>query len=131
TRPRGSAPVVRPRPRPKRRVRRGMDRETVDVYEHGAVLYRDVRPAKWIDRAAAFAGRCPPGLVRVDLGCGPGGYLDALGEPVVALDAAAAMLRLCEHPRRVIADLEALPFRRGALGGGWARNSYLHVRKAD
>jgi TDG/mug DNA glycosylase family protein len=27
----------------------------------------------------------------------------------------------------VQADLEALPFRRGALGAGWARASYLHV----
>ena len=28
----------------------------------------------------------------------------------------------------VQADLEALPFRRGALGAAWARASYLHVR---
>ena len=27
----------------------------------------------------------------------------------------------------VQADLEALPFRRGALGGAWARASYLHL----
>ncbi len=28
----------------------------------------------------------------------------------------------------VQADLEALPFRRGALGAAWARASYLHLR---
>ena len=28
---------------------------------------------------------------------------------------------------RVLADLEALPFRRGALGGTWAHKCYMHV----
>jgi TDG/mug DNA glycosylase family protein len=32
---------------------------------------------------------------------------------------------------RVQADLEALPFRRGALGTAWARNSYVHLPRAS
>jgi TDG/mug DNA glycosylase family protein len=31
----------------------------------------------------------------------------------------------------VQADLVALPFRRGSLGGGWARNTYVHLRSVD
>jgi TDG/mug DNA glycosylase family protein len=31
----------------------------------------------------------------------------------------------------VQADLSALPFRRGSLRGGWARNSYVHLRAVD
>ena len=50
---------------------------------------------------------------------------------MVALDAAAAMVQLAREAAPdawpVRADLEALPFRRGALGSGWARASYLHV----
>src|SRR5207237_248002 len=59
-------------------------------------------------------------------------YLPHLGRPTVALDAADAMLRLARvvapDAWPVRADLEALPFRRGALGAGWARASYVHVR---
>ncbi|MEX2100248.1 MAG: mismatch-specific DNA-glycosylase, partial [Acidimicrobiia bacterium] len=51
--------------------------------------------------------------------------------PVVALDAAAAMVALARESEPdvpgVQADLEALPFRRGGLGGAWARASYLHI----
>ena len=108
-----------------------VDRGTVDVYERRAADYRDRRPPRWRDRASAFAARCLPGLPRVDLGCGPGGYLDALGEPVIALDAAMAMLRLSAPRRPVRADLAALPFRPQSLGGAWARNSYLHVPRAE
>ncbi len=31
----------------------------------------------------------------------------------------------------VQADLTSLPFRRGALAGGWARNTYVHLRAVD
>jgi TDG/mug DNA glycosylase family protein len=69
----------------------------------------------------------------VDLGCGPGWYLPALGARPVALDAAKAMLDLVpdEAPDalRVQADLEALPFRRGVLGGAWASKSYVHTAR--
>src|SRR4029079_6943570 len=54
-----------------------------------------------------------------------------LGAPVVASDAARAMLDLVgEHApgaARVLADLEALAFSPGALGGIWAHKCYMHV----
>ena len=67
-------------------------------------------------QAEALGARRPPG-VAVDLGCGPGWYTAALGAPVVALDAALAMVRRTREvaPGRlgVQADLLA-PARSGA-----------------
>src|SRR3546814_12454462 len=84
--------------------------------------------------AEAFGARRPEG-VAVDLGCGPGWYTAALGEPVVALDAALAMLRrtreVAPGSLAVQAELGAPPLRAGALAGGWARNTYLHLRAVD
>jgi len=49
------------------------------------------------------------------------------------LDAALAMVELARETARdvpgVQGDLEALPFRRGALDGAWARASYLHIAR--
>ena len=99
----------------------------------------EARAGEWLARRrrpvpaslAAFAARVPAGTARLDLGCGPGWHTDALGAPVIASDAARAMLDLVgEHApdaQRVIADLEALPFARGALGGIWAHRCYMHV----
>jgi len=108
-----------------------VDRRTVDVYEENAddwVVHRK-RPEP--ESLAPFAARVPPGTPRLDLGCGPGWHTAALGDPAVALDAAKAMLDLVatNAPRafRVQADLEALPFRRAALGGTWAHKCYMHV----
>jgi len=84
-------------------------------------------------RRSALAARIPDGQPRVDLGCGAGDYLTHLGRPAVALDAALAMVELARSVAPdawgVQADLEALPFRRGGLAGGWARASYLHLAK--
>ena len=44
----------------------------------------------------------------------------------MSLDASHAMLRLVTGPR-VQADLNALPFRRGALSGAWSVKTYQHV----
>lgn len=107
-----------------------MDRPTVDAYETGAEEYRRSRDGR-PDDAAEFARRVRPGVVRVDLGCGPGLDTPRLGTPVVALDAADAMLRLVPVPWRVRADLEALPFRRASLGAAWASKSYQHVAHED
>jgi double-stranded uracil-DNA glycosylase len=108
-----------------------MDHPTVSVYEARAAEWAARRSARFTDDAVGFAARVEPDTVRVDLGCGPGLYLPHLGDPVVALDAAGAMLDLVgvevPHALRVRADLEALPFRGGVLGGAWARASYLHV----
>lgn len=111
------------------------DRRTLAAYDAGAELWAHHRPpspaltrlASWVDRAAGVGPRA-------DLGCGTGAYLGALGEPVVALDAAAGMLHRVRSARpgvpAVRADLAALPLRRGALAGAWARASYLHVPPA-
>ncbi|MGH9111436.1 MAG: methyltransferase domain-containing protein [Acidimicrobiales bacterium] len=108
-----------------------MDRATVDIYERSAAEYGDRRRAYEPERARAFAEAVPAGGVRLDLGSGPGHYLPHLGGPVVAADAAPAMLS--ESRRRygdvpaVACDLEALPFHRGALGGVWASKCLQHV----
>jgi TDG/mug DNA glycosylase family protein len=71
------------------------------------------------------------GRLRIDLGCGAGRYTAQLGRPVIGLDASATMLALCREKVPTAAlvrgDLEALPFGRRVLGGGWANMSYLHV----
>lgn len=111
-----------------------MDRPTVEIYEAQSWLYEERRAARFLDQARDFGARRPPGLA-ADLGSGPGWYTAALGPPVVALDAALAMLK---RTREVTAgalvvqgDLAALPFRRGSLAGGWARNTYVHLRTDD
>jgi double-stranded uracil-DNA glycosylase len=110
-----------------------MDRETVDVYEARATEWRDKRPVRFPELAKTLGSEVARGVVRVDVGCGSGGHLQHLGRPVVALDAAFAMVQLAREAAPdawpVQADLESLPFRNGAIGGSWARASYLHVRQ--
>jgi len=114
-----------------------VDRATVDVYEEKAATYAARRPPKHRARAARFAEAAPLGRPVIDMGCGPGGYLPDLharGAPVVALDAARAMLDLARAAAPaampVRADIAALPFRPLSLGAAWARNTYLHIRRA-
>jgi TDG/mug DNA glycosylase family protein len=108
-----------------------VDRRTVDVYEENAADWVVHRKRPEPESLAPFAARVPTGTIRLDLGCGPGWHTAALGDPAVALDAAKAMLDLVSTnaPRAlcVQADLEALPFRRAALGGTWAHKCYMHV----
>ena len=111
-----------------------MDRPTIEIYEAKSQAYAARRAPHQVDAAADLGARRVPGVV-ADLGSGPGWHTKALGQPVVALDAAMAMLRLtlAKTPRAlpVQGDLSALPFRRGGLGGAWARNSYVHLRGID
>jgi len=106
-----------------------MDRATVDVYERRADewIARKHRPEPPTLRA--FAGRAR-GVV-VDLGCGPGWHSAALGEHVVAIDAARSMVARVGHyaPSAwpVQGDLEQLPLRRASLGGAWAHKCYQHL----
>jgi len=103
------------------------------VYEERADDWRDRRRPRFLERVRDLGAAVAPGATVVDLGCGAGLHLPYLPRPAVALDAALAMVRLVRDAAPdawpVQADLEALPFRRGALGGGWARASYLHVRR--
>jgi TDG/mug DNA glycosylase family protein len=111
-----------------------VDRETVDFYEARSADYEAGREPRHRDEAIAFGARRLPGPV-VDLGCGPGWYTEPLGHPVVALDAALAMVRrtrdVAPGALGVQADLAVLPFRRGSLAGGWARNTYVHLPAAE
>ena len=110
-----------------------MDRQTVDVYESGAGEYATQRRAYAPERAEAFAAAVTEGAWRLDVGCGPGHYLPHLGRPVVASDPAAAMVAAAVERHGgpgvagVVCEVEALPFRRGALGGAWASKSLQHV----
>jgi TDG/mug DNA glycosylase family protein len=114
---------------------RAVDEDTIAAYDAGAVAWRDRRPARFVARAHTLADVVPEHSILADLGCGAGLHLPHLGArregPVVALDASAAMLGLVRDAApgaiAVRADLEHLPFRRGALGGAWARASYLHL----
>ncbi len=87
---------------------------------------------------APFVARTPPG-VRADLGCGPGWYSEHLrtgkrGEPVVALDAAQAMLQrvpeFAPDALPVQADLELPPVPAGRARGRVGAQ-VLHARGRD
>ncbi len=102
---------------------------TVAVYEARAREWARERRAAHPERAGALAELTGP---VVDLGCGPGWHLPHLGPRAIALDAARAMLDLVPERApapRVQARLEALPFRRGGLGGAWASKSYVHLAR--
>lgn len=111
-----------------------MDRPTVDIYEERSAFYEANRSPRHRPDAARFAQRAGRGPV-VDLGCGPGWYTAALGDTAIGFDAAGSMLRRAREVAPgvllVQGDLQALPFRRGALAGAWARNSYVHVHAVD
>jgi double-stranded uracil-DNA glycosylase len=108
-----------------------VERRTIEAYERGAKGYVEHRRVYAPDDAGGFAAGVPPGRLRIDVGAGPGHYTALLGAPVVALDAAAAMLRevpdRAPEALRVQADVEALPFRAGVLAGAWANKCYQHL----
>ncbi|MEM9033356.1 MAG: uracil-DNA glycosylase family protein [Actinomycetota bacterium] len=109
-----------------------MDRTTVEIYEREASTFEANRdPERNRDRARAFGATVDDGLLRADLGCGPGFHVGDLGKPVIALDAARSMVRRTlernPHALPVVADVEALPLRSGGLAGSWAQRSYVHV----
>jgi TDG/mug DNA glycosylase family protein len=112
-----------------------MDRETVAVYEHWATAFAERKRAADPARARAFGARVAPGGVRLDLGCGPGFDVPDLGTPVVAADAARAMVaatrRRSPGTPGVVCDLAALPLRRGSLAGVWASRSLQHIARED
>ena len=106
------------------------------VYEQRAAAWKAQRRPVHLADAVAFArqvemaGKGPV----LDLGCGPGWYSSSLGDQVVALDAAGAMLDMVEAEAptawRVQADLAALPFGFGTIAGAWASRSYVHLARS-
>jgi double-stranded uracil-DNA glycosylase len=113
------------------------DRSTMAVYEAEASRWAATRRPRDLDLTRAFAERARAAALGpvADLGCGPGWDAAELPDPAVALDAAGAMLALVPERApaalRVQADLSALPFRRGALGGAWASKSYVHIPRSE
>jgi double-stranded uracil-DNA glycosylase len=111
-----------------------VDPATRAIYEAGSDTYEALRRPRLLPQAEAF-GRLVTEAPAVDLGSGPGWYTAALSTPVVAIDGALAMVRRTRQvvPTALVsqADLTALPFRTQSLGGGWARNTYVHLRSAD
>lgn len=111
-----------------------VDPATRAIYEQCSDTYEALRRPRLLPQAEAFGRRVtePPAI---DLGSGPGWYTAALGSPAVAIDGALSMVRrtLEVAPAALVAqaDLTALPFRRQSLGGGWARNTYVHLRSDD
>lgn len=109
-----------------------MEPRTVALYETVAQQYGAARTPVRRDAARAF-GASVAGP-RVDLGSGAGRYTGDLGRPVIALDAALAMVRATREAAPscwpVQADLAHLPFRRGTLAGAWASMSYHHLPRA-
>ena len=107
-----------------------MDRKTVEVYERNVDDWIEHRRRPRPQTLDAFVARVPPG-VRADVGCGPGWHSGELGAPVVAFDASPAMARevreFAPDAWPVVADLEHLPFRKGALTGAWAQKCYMHI----
>lgn len=114
-----------------------MDQETIAVYECEGSRYTARRGVQRLERVQAFRAAVRHGGLRLDLGCGPGHYLALLGDPVVALDGAAAMTRsvaalgLTPAPGIVQGDLSDLPFDRGAFAGVWASKAHQHVPASD
>ena len=108
-----------------------MERDTVHIYEARAAEYDRAREPVRRREAAGFGRAVARGAVRLDVGSGGGRYTAALGRPVVALDAAMAMLNLtranASHAMCVQADIERLPLRRTSSGGAWASMTYHHV----
>jgi TDG/mug DNA glycosylase family protein len=119
-----------------------VDRETIDVYNAGAARWQAQRETQRTALAAELAAKVAttsnpahttPGPL-LDLGCGPGGHLAALGENVVGLDASMPMLQLARqagpHAPLMVGDIDALPVAPRSLGGVWASKSLVHVPRS-
>ncbi len=113
----------------------GRHAATIGVYEQAAGTYAAARGVQRPERAAALAASLPPRSLRLDLGCGPGHYLDLLGRPAVAIDGTAAMTRLAAAAAPDVpvlqADLAHLPLATGSVGGIWASKAHQHLPAAD
>lgn len=112
---------------------------TVALYDEHAAAWTSRRKAQGDELARDLARRSTDvDGPNVDLGCGPGWNLPDLateGEPAIGLDASRGMLAVAREREGdvplVAADLRALPFRSGSLGGGWASRTYVHLARAE
>ena len=102
----------------------------IRVYDDQADEWLQRRSLRFRDRLDNFRNKLDAGPV-ADLGCGPGWHTPLLPQPAIALDASRSMLAKAQGNLRVVGDLRALPFRRGALRGAWASRSYVHLRRTE
>lgn len=112
-----------------------MHRQTIDSYNAGAARWRRTRRAEPATSTAApaaiaFRAAVGEGLI-LDLGCGPGAALEALGSPVIGVDASIGMLNLAQQtPARAplaAGDIEALPITSRVASGVFASFSFQHL----
>ena len=85
-----------------------------------------------VDLGAWLAEALPAlrGARVLDAGCGPGGYVPAtreLAAELVTLDIAHGRLVDVDHPQRVCADVQALPFPDAAFEAAMAMHVLYHV----
>jgi ubiquinone/menaquinone biosynthesis C-methylase UbiE len=104
-----------------------------DVYE---TRFADELAAKPADRGLLAAFAATAADVVVDIGCGPGhigAFVRARGLRVMGADLSPAMARVASTrlDAAVVADMRALPFRDGSLGGAVAFYSLIHVRRTE
>lgn len=109
---------------------------TIAVYDAAADDWRTRRePGPDDERGRWAAENRGDGGPLADLGCGPGWHLPRLGTGAVAVDASRRMLdhvRTDERGARPVqADLRALPFADGSLGGALASKSYVHLPRSE
>jgi SAM-dependent methyltransferase len=113
-----------------------MHRPTIEAYDADAQHWLDTRyrgetPA--LPFAAQFRADVGEGLI-LDVGCGPGQLLEALGSPMIGIDASVGMLAVAEQfagaAPLLQADAEALPIRDGAAAGAFASFSLQHLPRS-
>ena len=109
-----------------------MDQPTIDVYDDPRGVWAERRrPVRRADARAFARGRLT-GMHRGSTSAAvPAGTRPTSGPRWWASTQSRAMLARCRRADRrallVQGDLEALPFGRQCLHGGWANMSYLHV----
>ncbi|MBA3655389.1 MAG: methyltransferase domain-containing protein [Actinobacteria bacterium] len=110
-----------------------MNRDTIALYNREAQRWARARKPVRRAEAETFAGAVRSGGVRVDVGCGAGRYLGDLGAPAIAMDASIEMVKLARETvpmaLPLLADVSALPLRRGSVAGAWAAMTYHHIER--
>jgi TDG/mug DNA glycosylase family protein len=110
-----------------------VNRDTIALYDANAARWASKKPPVRQAEARAFGRRVRKRGVRIDIGCGTGRYADTLGAPLVGLEASTGMLEFARETAAallpLIADVNALPLRAGALAGAWAAMTYHHIER--
>jgi hypothetical protein len=110
-----------------------VDRDTVAIYERESAKYEAQRRPRFLPQAEASAPGAPAGS-RSTSGVGRAGTppprRSGRGARRGSGDGPPGAGGGAELPG-VQGDLGALPFRRGSLAAGWARNTYVHLRQDE